>query len=117
MKHPRSKKTTTSKIATPAAVTMAQARSVPAGAEPPPTTIEAKIDIGFGNHLFVRGEGAGLSWDRGTPLECVDGQTWRWSVPAEQNLTFKLLLNDAVWAKGDNLMLAPGKRLEVSPAF
>jgi hypothetical protein len=32
----------------------------------PVTTIEAKIDVGFGNNLFVRGEGPGLSWEKGT---------------------------------------------------
>src|SRR5690348_2460716 len=65
----------------------------------PVTTIEAKVDVGFGNNLFVRGEGPGLSWEHGVPLECVDSQTWQLSVPANDKLKFKLLLNDTVWAK------------------
>jgi hypothetical protein len=85
--------------------------------KPAVVTIEAKIDVGFGNILFLRGQGAGLSWERGTPLECVDGKTWRWSAPVSDKLTFKLLLNDAVWAQGEDLVIAPGKQLEVKPRF
>lgn len=82
-----------------------------------PITIEAKIDVGFGNRLFLRGHGEGLSWDRGTPLECVDSQTWRLIVPAKDKLQFKLLINDSVWAKGEDVVVPPGKRVELVPAF
>ena len=81
------------------------------------TTIEAKIDVGFGNNLFLRGQGAGLSWDRGIPLTCVDGKTWQWSAKANDKLTFKLLLNDTVWAKGADMVAVPGQKVEVAPAF
>jgi hypothetical protein len=89
----------------------------PAPPPKPVTTIEAKIDVGFGNHLFVRGQGAGLSWDHGTPLTCVDGQTWRWTAEASDALKFKLLINDTVWAAGEDLVATPGKRVQVVPAF
>jgi len=82
-----------------------------------PITIEAKIDVGFGNNLFVRGQGEGLSWERGIPLECVDSKTWRLTVPAKDKVQFKLLINDAVWCKGEDLVAAPGKKVEVTPAF
>jgi hypothetical protein len=81
------------------------------------TTIEAKIDVGFGNRLFLRGQGEGLSWDHGIPLECVDSQTWRLIVPAKDKLQFKLLINDCVWAKGEDVVVPPGKRVELVPAF
>ena len=83
----------------------------------PVTTIEAKIDVGFGNNLFVRGQGAGMSWEHGLPMTCVDGQTWRWSGAVSDNVTFKVLLNDAVWSQGENLEAKPGQRVEVSPNF
>ena len=82
-----------------------------------PITIEAKIDVGFGNRLFLRGQGEGLSWDRGTPLECVDSQTWRLIVASKDKLQFKLLINDSVWAKGEDVVVTPGKRVELVPAF
>lgn len=82
-----------------------------------PTTIEAKIDVGFGNQLFLRGTGAGLSWDQGVPLECVDSQTWRLTVPAQEKLLCKLLINDSVWSKGEDVVVTPGQRVEITPAF
>lgn len=87
------------------------------GAKRSVTTIEAKLDVGYGNNLFVRGEGAGLSWDHGVPLKCVDPQTWQLSVPASDQVKFKLLLNDAVWAKGEDLVAAPGQRVQIAPSF
>ena len=82
-----------------------------------PITIEAKIDVGFGNTLYLRGEGTGLNWNHGVPLTCVDESTWKWSGETGQETKFKLLLNDAVWSAGENLVVAPGQKLEVSPIF
>lgn len=80
-------------------------------------TIEAKIDVGFGNALYLRGEGPGLDWNHGIPLVCVDGSTWKWSGEASDKLKFKLLLNDTVWSQGQDLEARPGQRLQISPAF
>jgi hypothetical protein len=81
-------------------------------------TIEAKVDVGYGNAVFIRGEGAGLRWDKGTPLACVDGTTWVWSTRAgAAQVRFKLLLNDAVWCHGEDLMADAGRRTEVTPSF
>ena len=81
------------------------------------TTIEAKIDVGFGNAVYLRGHGPGLSWERGVPCECVNRNTWRWTAPGAEKLTFKLLLNDSVWAKGADVVIGPGEKVEVVPAF
>src|SRR5678809_950230 len=96
--------------------TTTQTQNPPATeAKRPVTTIEAKIDIGFGNNLFVRGEGAGLSWDHGLPLTCVDGRTWRWSGAVSDKLTFKLLLNDQVWAQLSLIHISePTRQAEIS---
>lgn len=82
-----------------------------------PVTIEARIDVGFGNALYLRGEGKGLSWTQGVPLTCVDGKTWKWTGETSEQLKFKLLLNDQVWSQGENLVAAPGQKVEISPAF
>jgi hypothetical protein len=82
------------------------------------TEIAARIDVGLGNTLFIRGQGDGLSWDKGAPLECQDGSTWVWSTRrANDRLIFKLLLNDLIWAQGDDLIVEPGKKIEVAPRF
>ena len=82
-----------------------------------PVTIEARIDVGFGNMLYLRGEGLGLSWTQGVPLTCVDGKTWKWTGETTKQLKFKLLLNDQVWSQGEDLVATPGQKLEISPAF
>lgn len=98
----------------PVKVAPAKSTTITAAA---PITIEAKVDIGFGNNLFVRGQGAGLSWDHGLPLENVDSQTWRLTVPAKDKVQFKLLINDSVWAQGEDIVATPGKKVELTPAF
>jgi hypothetical protein len=96
----------------PAETTTSSARS-----SAKPVTIEAKIDVGFGNTLYLRGEGLGLSWSQGIPLTCVDGKTWKWTGETKEQLKFKLLLNDQIWSQGENLVATPGQKLEISPAF
>ena len=84
----------------------------------PVTMVAAKIDVGFGNTLFIRGEGGGLSWDKGQPLTCEQGSTWVWSSRrAKDQVTFKLLINDQLWCRGENIKLGPGRQVEVVPAF
>jgi hypothetical protein len=81
------------------------------------TTIDVKIDVGFGNAIFLRGQGSGLTWEHGVPLSCVDGGTWRWSQTVASPITFKVLLNDQVWSAGGDFVVTPGQKLEVSPSF
>jgi hypothetical protein len=80
--------------------------------------IQAKTDVGFGNSIFIRGQGAGLSWDKGFPLSCIDGSAWVWSTKqAQGKVVFKLLLNDQVWAKGEDVVVEAGRKIEVVPVF
>ena len=82
-----------------------------------PTTIVAKVDVGLGNQLFIRGEGGGLSWDKGEAMQCVDAFAWTWSRTTPDKLVFKILLNDQVWCQGENLVGEAGKKTELVPAF
>lgn len=82
------------------------------------TTIIANVDVGFGNSLFIRGEGAGLSWDKGTQLENVSPYEWAFSSTAAKNgITFKFLVNDEAWADGENLTVPTGGTSVSSPVF
>lgn len=82
------------------------------------TIIQAKTDVGFGNSLFIRGQGDGLSWDKGLPLSCIDGSAWVWFTKlAKGKVVFKLLLNDQVWAQGEDVVVEAGKKIEVVPVF
>ncbi len=80
--------------------------------------VAARIDVGLGNALFIRGEGAGLSWERGQRMTCVEPAKWVWlAKQAECRAVFKLLLNDESWAHGDNMVGEPGRAIEVTPRF
>jgi len=127
-------------IAPPVAFTLKIAKPVPAVAKPAPavakpapapvvpvapappkplvTTVAARIDVGLGNELFIRGEGNGLSWEKGQLLECMDPTTWIWTTTqAKTAVVFKLLLNDQVWSLGNDLTVEPGQKVEVTPTF
>ena len=82
------------------------------------TSIIANVDVGFGNSLYIRGEGAGLSWDKGIELVNVSPYEWSFSTNAATGpVTFKFLINDEAWTDGDNLAVAPGGRSVSSPVF
>lgn len=85
---------------------------------PSETSIVAKVDVGFGNSLYIRGQGGGLSWDKGTRLENISPYEWEFTTaPTSGPLTFKFLINDEIWADGDNLTVPAGGTSVSSPVF
>jgi len=126
-------KTTTTTLATPALVpakkTPAKAIKAPAKPAAAPavkavpsatvtTKISAKINVGFGNTLYIRGEGPGLSWEKGIPLDCVADDQWALSFSeTARPVVFKFLINDLTWSIGDDYIVQPGKTVELIPAF
>jgi hypothetical protein len=86
--------------------------------KPATTTIIANVDVGFGNSLYIRGEGADLSWEKGTALENVSPYEWVFcSDTATGEVTFKFLINDEAWADDDDLTVAAGSTSVSSPVF
>lgn len=82
------------------------------------TSIIARVDVGFGNQLYIRGSGAGLSWDKGLPLDNVSSYEWAFaSTQAKSDVTFKFLINDELWAEGENITVAKGGSSISSPVF
>jgi hypothetical protein len=75
--------------------------------------------IGIGNRLFIRGEGAGLSWEKGVPLQFVSIGKWRWETnDAVAPVRFKLYKNDDVECAGLSAQsLDPGHQQELTAAF
>jgi hypothetical protein len=105
--------------AAPAKKTSAPAKKKPAvTTEPPATFISAKIDIGFGNHLYIRGTGPGLSWNHGLAMDCVGAGLWTVTVKhATAPVTFKVLVNDLSWSTGEDFAVEPGQSVTVVPSF
>jgi uncharacterized protein YoxC len=106
----------------------ASADSLPA---PPPEISEPAVSadgatrlvvtayIGIGNRLFIRGEGPGLSWEKGVPLSFVSIGKWRWETnEASAPVRFRLYKNDETECAGlGERTVAPGAQQELTASF
>lgn len=82
------------------------------------TCVTVKVDCGFGNELFIRGDGAGLSWNKGLKLRNIDANTWIWETdrPFTQSY-FKVLINDENFESGENHFIKHGSQIVYTPSF
>ncbi|HEY1848688.1 MAG TPA: hypothetical protein VGG37_05755 [Opitutaceae bacterium] len=83
------------------------------------TRIVVTAYIGIGNRLFIRGEGPGLSWEKGVPLSFVSIGKWRWETnEASAAVRFKLFKNDEAEcsALGER-SIDPGAQQELTASF
>ncbi len=72
----------------------------------------------IGNTPYVRGEGAGLSWDKGVEMRFVEIGIWEWSATeVEEPVRARIYLNDKISAYGEDIELNAGEQLEVTPEF
>ena len=79
-------------VKAPAKKIAAPAKKKATSSEPPATFISVQVDIGFGNHLTIRGSGPGLSWDEGLVMDCVGPNLWTVSIKkATKPVIFKVL--------------------------
>ena len=115
------KKTTTKNINGSKAAAARPARKAPAkipAAKTTRTTINAQIDVGFGNALYIRGEGPGLSWDKGLVMDCVADDQWIITISdATVPVVFKFLLNDITWCVGNDYVVEAGGSGSLVPVF
>ncbi|MES2696951.1 MAG: hypothetical protein V4773_26035 [Verrucomicrobiota bacterium] len=82
------------------------------------TTITAKIDVGFGNAVYIRGDGAGLSWDVGLLMTVSGEDVWQVQLgESARPFTFKFLVNDLTWNTGPDLVVASGSNETFTPEF
>jgi hypothetical protein len=104
-----------------APTTVSKARNddiVIVAAPPAATVITAQIDVGFGNTLFIRGDGPGLSWEKGVPLGCTAVDRWTISLlVTTRPVVFKFLLNDKLWSLGEDYVVKPGGNATFTPKF
>lgn len=82
------------------------------------TVITAKIDIAFGNTLYIRGEGPGLSWDAGVPMNSIGDDEWSITLPGSKaQVIFKFLVNDISWNSGEDYVVDSGSEVVLVPSF
>ncbi|MDR0715388.1 MAG: hypothetical protein LBF25_01210 [Puniceicoccales bacterium] len=84
------------------------------------TKIIAEVDIGFGNTLYIRGAGCGLSWDKGVAMKNKDAKFWVFECDkckGKGDFEYKLLINDELWCDGDNFVAKYDQKNIVVPTF
>jgi asparagine synthetase A len=82
------------------------------------TRVLIKYDVGFENALYIRGQGADLSWEKGKKLHNVAPDEWLWesSLPFKE-CEFKVLINDKQYEQGENHHLSGGSAIQYTPRF
>ena len=74
--------------------------------------------IGIGNKVFIRGDGPGLSREKGIPMEFVSIGKWSWeTADAIDPVTIQLFKNDDLAAQGEPITVPPGHHVEATPVF
>ncbi len=92
--------------------------AVAAAAKLPATVITATIDVGYGNTLYLRGDGPGLSWNKGVALTCTADTVWTLTIAgATRPIICKFLLNDTTWSRGEDYTVPAGAVTELVPSF
>ena len=82
------------------------------------TSLLANIVIGIGNKPYLRGEGGGLSWKKGIPMNFKEIGQWQWQSPNDQEtITCQIYKNDQTPSQGEKIILQPGQNLEINPVF
>lgn len=82
------------------------------------TRLLATAYIGIGNKLFIRGDGPGLSWDKGVPMQFVSIGKWGWAThDATAPIRAKLYKNDETTGMTGEITLGPGQHVEVTALF
>ncbi len=92
--------------------------SAPAKTNDGTTRLLVTAYIGIGNKVFIRGEGPGLSWEKGVPMEFISIGKWSWKTPdATAPVKIQLYKNDDIAAQGEAILLPPGHHVEATPVF
>lgn len=82
------------------------------------TRVTIKRDVGFNNSLTIRGCGANLSWEKGTPLKNISANEWIWETDVEFiSCEFKVLLNDKIYETGENHRIKCNSLAQYCPHF
>ncbi len=83
-----------------------------------PITLLLTAHIDENDVLCLRGEGGGLNWQEGVPLNYEGNDRWSYKIPeATAPVVCRVYLNDEISAFGEDLLLNPGQTLDIAPSF
>ncbi len=80
------------------------------------TSIIVNAMIGIGNKPYLRGDGGGLSPEKGVPMDFVEIGKWQWICPEEisEPLHLEVFVNDEIKLDAAQYSLSPNQKLEVN---
>ena len=82
------------------------------------TSVIANVMIGIGNKPYVRGEGPGLSWEEGAPMNFLEIGKWAWSPPRKNaTVTIQIYRNDEDPDSTGKHEIKAGEKFEITPDF
>ncbi|NDV61398.1 hypothetical protein G0Q06_02920 [Puniceicoccales bacterium CK1056] len=80
--------------------------------------LSAHAMVGISNKIYIRGDEPWLSWDEGQQMELIGIGEFAWSTDnLKEPIEVALFLNDEIPAEGGNILLEPGKPVDVQPKF
>lgn len=89
-----------------------------AAEDPASLTLISNLNIGIGNTPYVRGEGLGLSWNKGIPMSFVEIGKWEWKVEnADESAWVQIFKNDEISAYGNDIEIGVGEVVETYLEF
>ncbi|MBR4596918.1 MAG: hypothetical protein IKO42_00760 [Opitutales bacterium] len=83
------------------------------------TAVIVNAFLGIGNIPYVRGEGAGLSPDKGAPMDLLEIGKYQWKCGGmiADPIKISVWLNDEIPSNLGELVLNPNETLEIDPSF
>lgn len=81
------------------------------------TKVIVSAFVGIQNGIYLRGDGPGLSLDKGARLEMTGIGEWVWSAEISEEFSGELFLNDETSADIGPFPIAPGDVLTLNPFF
>ncbi len=87
-------------------------------AVPVSSKVVIKYDVGFPNQIYIRGNGPGMSWEKGVAMRNVGPDEWVWETSQPfSECEFKVLVNDYSFEEGENHRLSKGESVQYTPHF
>ncbi|PJD94195.1 MAG: hypothetical protein CK425_11875 [Parachlamydia sp.] len=115
---PKTPKAASSTPAKPKSIQTPQSNTGSDNKKPAKTRIIIQYDVGFNNHIYLRGAGANLSWDKGLKLKNIKADEWLWETDQPFNqCEFKALINDQIYETGENHQITSGNSASYAPKF
>lgn len=82
------------------------------------TALIAKVLMGIGNKPYIRGNGAGLTVNKGVEMQSIKPGIWQWKTSeTDEMIRCQIYKNDETPSNLGTIELLPGEQQEIEPKF